>query len=57
MDGYFFIQSDNVERYVDIFKQSKYINNVLINFDSISYIDDSEIQEMLFNYNNKLSQT
>lgn len=51
MDGYFFIQCNNLEPYIDKLKNSKYINNVLINFQHIQYIDDSQIQAMLNNYN------
>ena len=51
MDGYFFIQCNNIQPYIDRFKNSKYINNALITFDHIQYIDDSQIQTMVKNYN------
>lgn len=50
MDGYFFIQCNDITPYLQTFKNSKYINNILITFDSIKYIDDEQIQSMLRAY-------
>ena len=55
MDGYFFIQCNDIQKYIETFRQSKYINNILINFDQIVYIDDAQVQSMISNFydNNK----
>lgn len=50
MDGYFFIQCNDIAPYLEQLKQSKYINNILITFDSVRYIDDCQVQEMLKAY-------
>lgn len=60
MDGYFFIQCNDISPYIDKFKNSKYINNILITFDAVKYIDDKQIQQMLkayqIKYDNRKNQ-
>ena len=53
MDGYFFIQCNDIQPHVQVLKNSKYINNILITFDSIRYIQDCQVQEMLKAYQQK----
>ncbi len=53
LDGYFFIQCDDAAKYIDVFKNSKYISNILVSYDQISYIDDSEIRTLLETYDEK----
>ena len=51
LDGYFFIQCNDIQPYIQNFKQSKYINNVLINYEQIAYIDDVQVQQMVDKFN------
>lgn len=53
MDGYFFIQCNDASKYIETFKQSKYINNILINFDQIAYISNKQVEDMVKNFNQK----
>ena len=53
MDGYFFVQCNDLTPYLQSFKQSKYINNVLIDFQQIAYISDQQISQMVLTFNQK----
>lgn len=60
MDGYFFIQCNDISPYLEALKTSKYINNILITFDSVRYIDDCQVQAMVkayqIKYDNRKNQ-
>lgn len=53
MDGYFFIQCNEVQPFLQVLKNSKYINNILISFDRVHYIDDCQVMNMVRQYQKK----
>lgn len=50
MEGYFFIQCDDITPYIQIFRNSKYINNILVDFQRIEYISGQQIANMVKQY-------
>lgn len=57
LDGYFFVQCNDASPYVDILKNSKYISNILVSYDQISYIDDEEIKTLINTYDEKCNES